>query len=117
MNSIDLIVTVCAVLSPATCEETHLVFSGGGSLQQCVMGAPPYIARWVGEHPKWSAANIPIAMPRQTRPGQRLRADRDPRTRRDKGYCLQSFKSLSVIENTASRLISMSRARHCFESR
>jgi hypothetical protein len=54
MNPIDLIVTVCAVLSPATCEETHLVFSGGASLQQCVMGAPPYIAQWVGEHPKWN---------------------------------------------------------------
>ena len=55
MNPIDLIVTVCAVLSPATCEEMHLAFSGGGSLRQCVMGAPPYIAQWVGEHPKWNA--------------------------------------------------------------
>jgi hypothetical protein len=55
MNPIDLIVTVCAVLSPATCEETHLVFSYSGSLQQCVMAAPPYIAQWVGEHPKWNA--------------------------------------------------------------
>jgi hypothetical protein len=55
MNPIDLIVTVCAVLSPVTCEETHLVFSWSGSLQQCVMAAPPYIAQWVGEHPKWHA--------------------------------------------------------------
>ena len=55
MNPIDLIVTVCAVLSPATCEETHLVFSYSGSLQQCVMAAPPYIAQWAGEHPKWQA--------------------------------------------------------------
>jgi hypothetical protein len=55
MNPIDLIVTVCAVLSPATCEETHLVFNWSGSLQQCVMAAPPYIAQWVGEHPKWNA--------------------------------------------------------------
>jgi hypothetical protein len=55
MNPIDLIVTVCAVLSPATCEEAHLVFSYSGSLQQCVMAAPPYIAQWVGEHPKWNA--------------------------------------------------------------
>ena len=54
MNPIDLIVTVCAVLSPATCEETHLVFSYSGSLQQCARAAPPYIARWVGEHPKWN---------------------------------------------------------------
>jgi hypothetical protein len=55
MNPIDLIVTVCAVLSPATCEETHLVFDWNGSLQQCSMGAQPYIAQWVGEHPKWAA--------------------------------------------------------------
>jgi hypothetical protein len=55
MNPIDLIVTVCAVLSPATCEETHLVFNWSGSLQQCVMAAPPYIAQWIGEHPKWNA--------------------------------------------------------------
>jgi hypothetical protein len=57
MNSIDLVVTVCAVLSPATCEETHLSFAGGASLRQCAMGAPPYIAQWVGEHPKWNAVS------------------------------------------------------------
>jgi len=41
MTPIDLIVTVCAVLSPATCEETHLVFSSNVSLRQCVMAAQP----------------------------------------------------------------------------
>ena len=55
MNPIDLVVTVCAVLSPTVCEETHLQFSYSGSLKQCVMGAQPYIAQWVGEHPKWTA--------------------------------------------------------------
>ena len=55
MNPIDLIVTVCAVLSPTTCEETHLIFSSSTSLRQCAMAAPPYIAQWVGEHPKWMA--------------------------------------------------------------
>jgi hypothetical protein len=55
MHPIDLIVTVCAVLSPATYEERHLVFSSNASLQQCVMVAQPYIAQWVGEHPKWTA--------------------------------------------------------------
>ena len=30
-------------------------FSWSGSLRQCVMAAPPYIAQWVGEHPKWNA--------------------------------------------------------------
>lgn len=55
MNAIDLVITVCAVLSPATCEERHLAFSANVSLRQCVMAAQPYIAQWVGEHPKWTA--------------------------------------------------------------
>jgi hypothetical protein len=25
------------------------------SLNQCVMNAQPYIAQWIGEHPKWLA--------------------------------------------------------------
>jgi hypothetical protein len=55
MNPIDLIVTVCSVLSPTSCEEQHLVFAYGGSPAQCAIAAPPYIAQWVGEHPKWHA--------------------------------------------------------------
>ena len=55
MTPIELIVTVCAVLSPTTCEETHLTFTSSISRQQCAMGAMPYIAQWVGEHPKWKA--------------------------------------------------------------
>ena len=55
MNPIDLVVTVCAVLSPATCDEQHLVFAYGGSPAQCAMAAPPYIAQWISEHPKWVA--------------------------------------------------------------
>jgi len=55
MTPIELIVTVCAVLSPTTCEETHLTFVSSISRQQCTMGAMPYIAQWVGEHPKWKA--------------------------------------------------------------
>ena len=50
MNAIGLTVTVRAVLSPTTCEERHLVFSSSA-----VMAAQPYIAQWVGEHPKWTA--------------------------------------------------------------
>lgn len=55
MNTINLILTICSVMSPNTCEETSLVFSADFSLQQCVMAAPPYIAQWAGEHPKWTA--------------------------------------------------------------
>jgi len=55
MNLIDLIVTVCAVMSPASCEEKHLIFDWQGSLRQCAMAAPPYIAQWIGEHPNYTA--------------------------------------------------------------
>jgi hypothetical protein len=55
MDVIDLVITVCAVLSPNMCEERHLTFPANFSLRQCAMAAPPYIAQWVGEHPKWTA--------------------------------------------------------------
>jgi hypothetical protein len=64
MTTIDLVVTVCAVLSPTTCEETHLVFSSDVSLRQCTMAAQPYIAQWVGEHPKWTAVKWRCEYPR-----------------------------------------------------
>ncbi len=64
MTPIDLIVTVCAVLSPATCEETRLVFDSNVSLKQCAMAAQPYIAKWVGEHPKWTAVKWRCEYPR-----------------------------------------------------
>jgi hypothetical protein len=55
MGMIELILTVCAVTHPARCEEHHLQFVSSGSLQQCVMAAPPYIAKWIEDHPKWTA--------------------------------------------------------------
>jgi hypothetical protein len=55
MDTINLIITVCAVLSPNTCEEQSLTFASSGSLRQCAMAAPPYIAQWIGEHPNWTA--------------------------------------------------------------
>lgn len=70
MNLIDLIVTVCAIASPTTCEEAHLQFAWSGSQQQCVMAAQPYIAQWVGEHPKWNAVRW-----RCEYPGMRGKAD------------------------------------------
>ena len=121
MNAIDLIITVCAVLSPATCEERHLVFSSDVSPRQCVMAAQPYIAQWVGEHPKWTAVRwrceYPHANDKAERRSYAGRLKRDFASRDCNGnYLLQSFKSLSAIENTASALISISRTTHCLES-
>jgi hypothetical protein len=67
MNPIDLIVTVCAVMSPNVCEEQHLVFSFSGSPRQCAMAAPPYIAQWIGEHPKWTAVRWRCEYPNANR--------------------------------------------------
>lgn len=53
MNIINLILTVCSLVSPTTCEERSLAFSADFSLRQCAMAAQPYIAQWSGEHPKW----------------------------------------------------------------
>jgi len=55
MDTISLIITVCAVLSPNKCEERSLSFAANFSPQQCAMAAPPYIAQWIGQHPQWTA--------------------------------------------------------------
>ena len=53
MGLIELIVTVCALSLPSQCEDQHFSFLADMSLIQCVMSAPPYIAQWINEHPKW----------------------------------------------------------------
>src|ERR1700761_5363520 len=45
--------------------------------------------------------------------GKDLRRDVAPAEGSRRAYLLQSFRSLSEIENTASALISMSRTTHC----
>jgi hypothetical protein len=55
MGLIELIVTVCALSLPNQCEDQHFSFLADMSLNQCVMNAPPYIAQWTNEHPKWVA--------------------------------------------------------------
>ena len=92
------------------------MFSSDVSPRQCVMAAQPYIAQWVGEHPKWTAVKWRCEYPhRNDRAEGELRPRADHRARQD--YLLQSFKSLSAIENTASALISILRTTHCLASR
>jgi hypothetical protein len=55
MGLIELVVTVCTIAQPTACQDEHLQFAGSASLRQCTMAAPPYIAQWIGEHPKWHA--------------------------------------------------------------
>ena len=50
---IEIVMLVCAIAQPDRCEDKHLQFAWQGSLTQCVMAAPPYMAQWIAEHPKW----------------------------------------------------------------
>jgi hypothetical protein len=51
MGLVQLILTVCTLTQPASCEERHLSFFEGGSLVQCMSRAPPAIAEWANSHP------------------------------------------------------------------
>ena len=52
---IELIVIVCVTAHMEVCEAQHLPFAWSGSARQCAFAAQPYIAQWIGEHPKWTA--------------------------------------------------------------
>lgn len=52
MGLMELILTVCALAQPASCEQTVLPFvDQGQSLRECAMSAPPTIAEWASHHP------------------------------------------------------------------
>lgn len=63
MGLIELVITVCAIAQPTQCEDQRLQYASAGSLNQCAMSAPPYIAQWVGDHPKWTAVRWHCAYP------------------------------------------------------
>lgn len=55
MGLIELVITVCATAQMSVCQDQYLQFQSGISTSQCAMSAPPYIAQWIAEHPKWTA--------------------------------------------------------------
>ena len=63
MNFIQLILTVCSLAQPTSCDERKLTLETvTGSERNCMMQAMPYIAQWAGEHPnvkveRWRCAN------------------------------------------------------------
>jgi len=63
MDVIAIVFTVCALAQPEQCQEQRLEYASGASLRQCVMSAQPYLAEWVGEHPKWSIKNYHCEYP------------------------------------------------------
>lgn len=51
MELVALILTVCTMTQPESCEERQLTFLDQGTLMQCMAEAPPAIAQWSHEHP------------------------------------------------------------------
>ena len=52
MDFVELLMTVCTLSQPMTCDEQRMVFSSDiVSLRSCVVQAQPYIAQWIGNHP------------------------------------------------------------------
>ncbi|HTV32893.1 MAG TPA: hypothetical protein VME69_07285 [Methylocella sp.] len=51
MGLVELILTVCSLAQPASCEEQRLSLMDEGTLMQCMTNAPPVIAEWAGSHP------------------------------------------------------------------
>jgi hypothetical protein len=64
MGIVGIVFLVCAIAQPDRCEHKHLQFAWQGSLKQCVMAAQPYIAQWIGEHPKWIVREYHCEYPR-----------------------------------------------------
>jgi hypothetical protein len=51
MDMVDLVLTVCLIANPGSCQDEHLYFESRGSLTQCMLLAPAEIAKWTSEHP------------------------------------------------------------------
>ena len=50
---IAILFTVCLVADPGTCRDHKITLLPGVTVIQCLMRAPPQIAKWSEEHPGW----------------------------------------------------------------
>jgi hypothetical protein len=52
---LEIVITVCALLSTAQCEEKRIGLDPEAKVTPatCMMQAMPMVAQWAGEHPKW----------------------------------------------------------------
>jgi hypothetical protein len=53
---VALVLTVCSLTNPELCKREELIFEGDGNLAHCMAEAPPYIAIWTEQHPKWKVS-------------------------------------------------------------
>ncbi len=50
---IAILLTVCLVGEPGTCRDHKIALLPGVTLTQCLVTAPPHIAKWSQDHPGW----------------------------------------------------------------
>jgi len=50
---IELVLLACLVSNPSSCQDVGVVYAENLTPMQCMMQAPPQMAKWVGEHPGW----------------------------------------------------------------
>lgn len=67
MNLIDLVLTVCLLSNPTSCRTEHLYFENRGTLSQCMIMAPPEIAKWSQGHPAVKITRWTCEYPNQSR--------------------------------------------------
>jgi hypothetical protein len=65
MELVDLVLTVCLIADAKTCRTEHLYFESRGSLTQCMVLAPPEIAKWTEQHPALKVVRWKCAYPKR----------------------------------------------------
>lgn len=51
MNLVELIVVICSIAHPGVCSEKHFLFQSHGSLRECMLESPPYLAQIMTQYP------------------------------------------------------------------
>jgi hypothetical protein len=50
---IAIILSVCLLSDPGVCRDETIPLDSGISAANCMIKAPPHVARWSEEHPQW----------------------------------------------------------------
>ena len=50
---ISFVISACLLSDPHVCKDYSFPLDEGYDQTSCMMEAPPYVAKWTGEHPAW----------------------------------------------------------------
>lgn len=50
---IAIVLWTCLVSNPTECRDHKIPLLSGISATQCMMRAPPHVAKWSEDHPQW----------------------------------------------------------------